>query len=142
MTLNQISIFLENRPGQLAEITQELTEAQINLFALNISEASEYGLIRIIVDDTEKALTVLRENGFLASGTKVISVGVSDKPGGLDPVAKVISDAKINIEYMYSFIIGHESRSAGMIFRVNDTAAAETKLAAKGIQVLSLEDIQ
>ena len=105
MTLNQISIFLENRPGQLAEITEELTEAEINIFALNIAEASEYGLIRIIVDDTDKAMGVLQENGFLATVSKVTSVGVSDKPGGLDAVAKIISAADINIEYMYSMIL-------------------------------------
>ena len=132
MTLNQISIFLENRPGQLAEITEELTEASINIFALNIAEASEYGLIRIIVDDTDKALEVLKENGFLATVSKVTSVGVSDKPGGLDAVAKVISAAEINIEYMYS-MIRQKDGLAYMIFKTSDPEALEKALIAKGI---------
>ncbi len=132
MTLNQISIFLENRPGQLAEITEELMEAEINIFALNIAEASEYGLIRIIVDDTDKALSVLQENGFLASSSKVTSVGVSDKPGGLDAVAKVISEAGINIEYMYS-MIRQKDGLAYMIFKTSDPDALEKALVAKGI---------
>ena len=132
MTLNQISIFLENRPGQLAEITQELTGADVNIFALNIAEASEYGLIRIIVDDTEKALNVLKENSFLASVTKVTSVGVSDRPGGLDAVAKVISEAGINIEYMYS-MIRQKDGLAYMIFKTDDPEKLEKALVAKGI---------
>lgn len=132
MTLNQISIFLENRPGQLAEITEELTAAEINIFALNIAEASEYGLIRIIVDDTEKAMAVLQENGFLATVTKVTSVGVSDKPGGLDAVAKIISAADINIEYMYS-MIRQKDGLAYMIFKTGDPEALEKALAAKGV---------
>lgn len=132
MTLNQISIFLENRPGQLAEITEELTEAEINIFALNIAEASEYGLIRIIVDDTDKAMDVLKENGFLATVSKVTSVGVSDKPGGLDAVAKVISASGINIEYMYS-MIRQKDGLAYMIFKTSDPDALEKALVAKGI---------
>ena len=132
MTLNQISIFLENRPGQLAEITEELTEAEINIFALNIAEASEYGLIRIIVDDTDKALEVLQGNGFLATVSKVTSVGVSDKPGGLDAVAKVISAADINIEYMYS-MIRQKDGLAYMIFKTADPDALEKALIARGI---------
>lgn len=132
MTLNQISIFLENRPGQLAEITEELTEAEINIFALNIAEASEYGLIRIIVDDTDKAMDVLKENGFLATVSKVTSVGVSDKPGGLDAVAKVISASGINIEYMYS-MIRQKDGLAYMIFKTSDPDTLEKALVAKGI---------
>lgn len=132
MTIDQISVFLENRPGQLSEITEELHEAKINMLAINIAEASEYGLIRLIVDDTDKAIEVLRENGFLANITKVTSVGVSDKPGALDAVTKVIADAGINIEYMYS-LLREKDGLAYMIFKTADPAALEKALAKKGI---------
>jgi len=132
MIIDQISIFLENRPGQLAEITGELNEANINMMAINIAEASEYGLIRIIVNDTEKALSVLKENGFLATVSKVTSVGVSDKPGGLNVVASAISEAGLNIEYMYS-LIREKDGIAYMIFKTEDPESLEKALVAKGI---------
>ncbi len=132
MTINQISIFLENRPGQLAEITQDLNDAGINMMAINIAEASEYGLIRIIVDDCDKAESVLKENGFLVTVTKVTSVGVSDKPGGLNDVAKIISEAGINIEYMYS-LLRERDGIAYMIFKTDDPEKLEKVLTSKGI---------
>lgn len=132
MTIDQISVFLENRPGQLAEITEELHEAKINMMAINIAEASEYGLIRLIVDDTDKALEVLKENGFLVQCTKVTSVGVPDRPGALDAVTKIISDAGINIEYMYS-LLRERDGLAYMIFKTADPAALEKALSSKGI---------
>ena len=132
MLIDQISIFLENRPGQLAEITEELNEAGINMLAINIAEASEYGLIRVIVNDPDKAVEVLRENGFLATVTKVTSVGVSDKPGGLNVVASAIAEAGINIEYMYS-LLREKDGIAYMIFKTDDPEALEKALVAKGI---------
>ena len=132
MTIDQISVFLENRPGQLAEITEELHEAEINMLAINIAEASEYGLIRLIVDDSDKALKVLQDNGFLATVTKVTSVGVSDRPGALDAVTKVIADAGINIEYMYS-LLREKDGLAYMIFKTADPALLEKTLSKKGI---------
>jgi len=131
MIINQISIFLENRPGQLSEITDELNEACVNMLAIHIAEASEYGLIRIIADDSEKALKALKENGFLATLSQVVSVSVTDRPGGLNAVAKVIGEAGINIEYMYSMIRERDG-IAYMIFRTSEPEALERALVAKG----------
>ena len=132
MIIHQISVFLENRTGQLADIALALNEAGINMLALNIAEASEYGLIRIIADDGERALGVLKDKGFLATVSPVVSVGVPDRPGGLYAVAKAVGEAGINIEYMYSMIRERDG-IAYMILKTADPEALEKTLVAKGI---------
>jgi len=131
MIIHQISVFLENRTGQLADIAFELNEAGINMLALNIAEASEYGLIRIIADDSDRALTVLKDKGFLATVSPVVSVSVPDRPGGLYAVAKAVGEAGINIEYMYS-MIREKDGIAYMIFKTNDPETLEQTLVKKG----------
>jgi len=142
MSIKQISIFLVNKPGTLKNMTGVLAANNIDMRAISLAETKEYGIARIVVDDVIHAVDILKDADFVTSVNSVIAVEIPDEPGALDKILDVFAAVNVNIEYMYSFIIGHESRSAGMIFRVNDTAAAETKLAAKGIQVLSLEDIQ
>ena len=123
-------------------MTGVLAANNIDMRAISLAETKEYGIARIVVDDVIHAVDILKDADFVTSVNSVIAMEIPDEPGALDKILDVFAAVNVNIEYMYSFIIGHESRSAGMIFRVNDTAAAETKLAAKGIQVLSLEDIQ
>lgn len=142
MSIKQISIFLVNKPGTLKNMTGVLAANNIDMRAISLAETKEYGIARIVVDDVIHAVDILKDADFVTSVNSVIAMEIPDEPGALDKILDVFAVVNVNIEYMYSFIIGHESRSAGMIFRVNDTAAAETKLAAKGIQVLSLEDIQ
>lgn len=142
MSIKQISIFLVNKPGTLKNMTGVLAVNNIDMRAISLAETKEYGIARIVVDDVIHAVDILKDADFVTSVNSVIAMEIPDEPGALDKILDVFAAVNVNIEYMYSFIIGHESRSAGMIFRVNDTAAAETKLAAKGIQVLSLEDIQ
>lgn len=142
MSIKQISIFLVNKPGTLKNMTGVLAANNIDMRAISLAETKEYGIARIVVDDVIHAVDILKDADFVTSVNSVIAMEIPDEPGTLDKILDVFAAVNVNIEYMYSFIIGHESRSAGMIFRVNDTAAAETKLAAKGIQVLSLEDIQ
>jgi hypothetical protein len=142
MSIKQISIFLVNKPGTLKNMTGVLAANNIDMRAISLAETKEYGIARIVVDDVIHAVDILKDADFVTSVNSVIAMEIPDEPGALDKILDVFAAVNVNIEYMYSFIIGHESRSAGMIFRVNDTAAAETKLAAKGIQVLSLEDIQ
>lgn len=142
MSIKQISIFLVNKPGTLKNMTGVLAANQIDMRAISLAETKEYGIARIVVDDVIRAVDILKEADFVTSVNSVIALEIPDEPGALDALLETFASVNVNIEYMYSFIIGHERRSAGMIFRVNDTAAAENKLTARGIQVLSLEDIQ
>ena len=118
--VTQISVFLENRPGTLREATSILSEAGINLRALNIAETSDYGVLRLITEDPERTAEVLREQGFLAARTTVLELQVPDEPGGLDRVLRVIAENGFDIEYMYSIMVS-QGGSAGMIFRVRET---------------------
>lgn len=118
-TTNQISVFLENHPGYLNEIVSVLAKENIDLRALNIAETSDYGLLRLIADDPDKAAEVLSSHGFLYTLSPVGVVWVPDKPGGLSAVLSAIAGANIDIEYMYS-CFSKESGKADMIFRVNN----------------------
>ena len=102
MTIPQISVFLENKAGQLADITHILSENEVNMRALNIAETADYGVLRLIVDDASKASSILLEHGFILTMTPVVGVAVPDTPGGLSKVLGVISDAGMDVEYIYS----------------------------------------
>lgn len=102
----QISVFLENKAGRLAHVTRVLGEAGINIRALSIADTSDFGILRIIVNDPEKAYRILKEADFTVSETEVIAVQVPDSPGGLATVLEQMSDADLNIEYLYAFF-GH-----------------------------------
>lgn len=140
MSVKQISVFLENRPGALKAMTAVLAEHQIDMRAFSLAETSEFGIARIIVDDNDKTTAVLREAGFVHSLTPVIGVALSDTPGGLDSVLQVLSDAQVNIEYMYAFLGGREN-AAYMIFRVADNERASAALADKGIKLVEAEEL-
>ena len=120
MTIHQLSVFLENRAGQLAEITNVLASNNIDLRAINIAETVDYGVVRLIVSNAHEASNILLEHGFILTMTPVVAVAVNDQPGGLASLLKLMSEADIDIEYMYS-IFGHGSGKAHMIFRVADT---------------------
>ena len=102
MTIHQISVFLENRSGQLAEITATLSENHVDLRAISIAETADYGVLRLIVDDAQRASSILLEHGFILTMTPVVAVAVPDRPGGLSQVLGVLSAAGMDIEYMYS----------------------------------------
>lgn len=119
MTIHQISVFLENRAGQLAEITAVLAENGINLRAIHIAETSDYGVLRIIVDRPQQAAAILLEHGFILSMTPVLAVLVADIPGSLSKVLAVLAQEGIDVEYMYS-VFGLVRDQACMIFRVAD----------------------
>ena len=140
MSVKQISVFLENRPGALKAMTGVLAENQIDMRAFSLAETSEFGIARIIVDDVYKTTTVLKDAGFVHSITPVIGVALSDTPGGLDSVLQILADAQVNIEYMYAFLGGKEN-TAYMIFRVADDAKASTALAANGIGLVAPEEL-
>jgi hypothetical protein len=135
MRVEQISIFLENRAGRLAEITRILGEAGINIRALSLADTSDFGILRLIVSDTDKAKTVLRERGFTVGKTNVVAVEVEDRPGGLNRILEILSRENINVEYMYAFV-QHTGENAVIIFRFDDTDAAVKLLLDNNIKVL------
>ena len=128
MTVKQISVFLEKRKGQLNEITKILAQAGINLLALNIAETTEYGIVRIIVDDVAAATDALIGAGMVVKVSDVSRVTISNSVGGLNSALPKIADAGIDIEYMYSMVSG-DSENADMVFKTADSAALEAALA-------------
>lgn len=141
MTVNQISVFLENRPGTLTNMTALLAENGIDMRALSLAETNDFGIVRIIVDDVYKAATVLKDGGFVHKLTPVLAVLIPDEPGGLHRVLEVLTDAGVNVEYMYAFLGGGDVDHAYMIFRVQDTKSACAALGAMGIKLVSQDNI-
>ena len=140
MTIPQISVFLENKAGQLADITGILSENQVNMRAINIAETADYGVLRLIVDDAQKASSILLEKGFILTMTPVVGVAVPDTPGGLSKVLSVISSAGVDVEYMYS-VFGQKDGQACMIFRVADTDGLVAVLSKEGVATVAGEDL-
>ena len=141
MSIKQISVFLENKPGTLKKLTSVMAKNNIDMRATSLAETKDFGIARIIVDDALEAVNTLKENDFVASLTSVLAVEIPDEAGGLDKLLEVFADAEVNIEYMYAFPGRGTSNHAYMIFRVADTKAAEAKLVGKGLKLLSQEDI-
>ena len=139
--INQISVFVENRPGALRSMTAVLKDNGIDMRAFSLAETSDFGIARIIVDDVYKTTTALREANFVHSVTQVLGVALSDTPGGLDAVLRVLADADVNVEYMYAFLGGKRGKEAYMIFRVADNAKASAALAAKGVKQVEQEEM-
>ena len=136
----QISVFLENRAGQLAEITTALADNGIDLRAISIAETTDYGILRMIVDDAQKATATLMDHGFLLSMTPVLVVAVSDQPGGISPVLDTLAEGNIDIEYMYS-LFTHADGKAYIVFRVGDTEKFVSLLATHGITPTTAEEL-
>ena len=141
MSIQQISVFVENRPGALQAMTAVLAENGIDMRAFSLAETSDFGIARIIVDDVYKTTTVLRDAGFVHNVTQVLGVALSDTPGGLDKVLRVLADAGVNVEYMYAFLGGKQGKDAYMIFRVADNAKASAALAAKGVKQVEQQEM-
>jgi hypothetical protein len=140
MNVEQISIFLENKSGRLAEVTGVLSEAGINIRALSLADTADFGILRLIVNDTEKARQVLRDNGFTVEKTRVVAIEVPDKPGGLAKILDTIKDEGINVEYMYAFV-QKSGQNAIVIFRFDELEKAITILQKVGVRTLEGEDL-
>ena len=141
MSVKQISVFLENKPGCLHEMTKALADNNIDMRGLSLAETSEFGIVRLIVDDVLGTATVLKDAGFVNSLTPVLAVAVPNVPGGLNRVLNILADAGVNIEYRYAILAGTKSGDAYMIFRVTDDAKAAATLAANGIRQLEQEEL-
>ena len=142
MSIKQISIFVENKPGALYGLTGVLAQNRVDLRALSLAETSEFGIVRIIVNDVYQATTVLKDAGYVHNLTPVVAVAIPDVPGGLNRVLQVLANANINVEYMYAFLGGTHSDGAYMIFRVADAEAAEQTLAQRNIKTLEQDQVQ
>ncbi len=138
--INQISVFLENRAGQLAETTKLLADSGINLRAISIAETSDYGVLRILVDDSDRAAEILLANGNIISKTPVSVVAVPHRPAGLSDVLNVLTAGNIDIEYMYS-LFNDNSDNAYMVFRVTDATKLRETFENSGIKLLSSSEL-
>ena len=127
MTINQISIFLENRPGQLAGICRALAKADVNIATLSLADSADFGIVRMIVDDHVKGARVLTEAGFAVRETEVVTVTVPDRPGGMAELMEKIDRAGLDIKYSYAYALGHGEKAI-LVFRFNDNAKAEEAL--------------
>ena len=141
MSIKQISVFLENKPGTLLSMTQELAKSKVDMRALSLAETKDFGIVRLIVDNVYDATTVLKDAGFVHSITPVLGVEIPDEPGGLNQVLQVLGEAPVNVEYMYAFLGGKNVDHAYMIFRVQEDKQAAAALMAKGIKLVDQEEI-
>jgi len=140
MKVEQISIFLENKPGGLEKVTRILRDADINIRTLAVADTSDFGIVRIIVNNVETATRILKENGFTVSRTTVVAVEVPDRPGGLHSILEVLAKANVNIAYMYAFV-EKSGENAVMLFRFDEQDKAIDALVKNGINVLPGEKL-
>lgn len=138
--VNQISVFLENRAGQLAEITGILAENNIDLRAISIAETADYGIVRMIADNAEKTTAILLQRGYILSMTPVVVISVPDEPGGLVTILNTLAEGNIDIEYMYS-LFTHIAGKAYMVFRVAEEERFVSLLTKHGITPCTDKDL-
>jgi hypothetical protein len=135
MKLPQLSVFLENRPGSLAEPLRTLATAGINLVSISLADTEQFGILRLIVRDWKKAKAVFEEGGCVVNITEVVAIEVEDRPGGLLQVLQVIEECGVNVEYMYAFTFRKEDKAI-IVFRFEDMDRAIKELAARGINLI------
>ena len=140
MKVQQISLFMENRAGRLAEITRLLADAEINIRALSLADTSDFGILRLIVDKPEHAYKLLKGAGYTTSRTEIVAVEVPDRPGGLAEVLTVLEKGDINVEYMYAFV-ERRPAEAVLVFRFEDADKALHVLQAAGLTVLTEKEV-
>ena len=140
MKVRQISIFLENRSGRLASVLKEVGRAGVNIRALSLADTSDFGILRLIVDNVDKCVKALKDSGHTVSLTEVLAVEVPDHPGGLAGILEKLSAANLNVEYMYAFV-SRATEKAVVVFRFEDVNAAISALKKSGISVLPAETV-
>jgi hypothetical protein len=140
MQIKQLSIFLENKSGRVAEVTKILADAGIDMRALVISDTTDFGILRLIVDQYDKAYSILKENKFTVSLTDVVVVGISDEVGSLASVLQLLNKLGIGIEYMYAFL-NREVGEVAAVLRVEDVNMTIELLLSNNVKVLSKEDL-
>ncbi len=141
MKVLQISIFVENKSGRLAEVTEILAQHEINIRALSLADTADFGILRLIVNDTEKAKKILKDNGFTLSQNEVVALEVPDRPGGLAKILRTLQGKGINVEYMYAFVQKCEG-NAVLIFRFDEIEKAIDALQASGFRIMTGNEVQ
>ena len=141
MKVEQLAVFLENKSGLLAAITRILSDNGINIRALSVADTADFGILRLIVDQTDKAKQVLKDAGFTVGLTDVVAVEVADRPGGLSDVLAVLNQVEINVEYMYAFV-EKSGQNAVIIFRFDDADTAIEVLRNAGTRILSGDEVR
>ncbi|MBE7037388.1 MAG: acetolactate synthase [Ruminococcaceae bacterium] len=140
MSVKQISIFIENKKGSLSEVTKFIAESKINLLALSIADTQDFGILRIITEDADKARDILRDAGYTAVATSVLAAALDDTPGSMANILEILTNADINVEYTYAFM-SHIKDKAYMIFRVDNNDKATKALIDANISVIDQKDI-
>ena len=140
MQIKQLSVFVENTQGRLADITAKIAEANIDIRALSLADTTDFGILRLIVDKPEEAVLILKESGLTVSLTNVIAIGIDDTPGGFAKAVRVLANSDISIEYLYVFV-SRSDNLAYVILRVEDNDKAVKVLTEGGIPVVGQEDI-
>lgn len=140
MHVEQISVFLENKAGRLCEVTRILAESGINIRALSLADTSDFGILRLIVNDSDKAREVLKERGFTVGKTEVVAVEVDDRPGGLHRILDILFRSNVNVEYMYAFV-QQSGDNAVIIFRFDNPEEAVNILQKNGVTVIGGEKL-
>lgn len=141
MAVKQISVFLENKKGRLAEVTTGLSKEKINIRALSLADTADFGVLRIIVDNPDRAVAALKARGFVAQVTEVIAVEVEDRPGGLAHILEVLDEDNVNVEYMYAYV-EKKRDNAIVICRIDDRERALQVLEKHGIATLNAEALK
>lgn len=141
MSVKQISIFLENKPGTLNELTDILASNKLDIRALSLSETEGFGILRIIVDDVVETCSVLKDAGYVCKITPVVIAMIPDETGGLNKVLSILKDANVNVRYMYASLGGKGLHRALMIFKVDNETLAETSLREAGISLIEQTDV-
>ncbi|MBR5248607.1 MAG: hypothetical protein IKV27_06690 [Lachnospiraceae bacterium] len=139
MSVKQISVFIENKKGKLAEVTKYIASHEVNLRALSIADTQDFGILRIICENPDKANEVLKEGGYITTVTDVLATAISDEPGSLAAILEVLSEAGVVVEYTYAFLSA--DKGAYMILRVDENQAAAAALAGAGIKTADQDEL-
>ena len=139
MLVKQVSIFVENKEGKIAQVLNILAKENINVSALSLADTTNFGILRLIVDDPKKAKNILQGEDIIVKVNEVLTVGINDRPGGLAYVLDVLAKANVAIEYMYAFT-GHNKDNATVVFKTNDLEKAYDCLKINNIPLISAED--
>ena len=141
MLIKQISVFVENVPGKLVEVSQILGDNGIDMSALSLADSSDFGILRLIVNDPDKAYQVLRDHAFVVKQCDVIAAVIDDRPGGLTAVLRILAEAKVSVEYMYAFVGNRQDGHAVVVMRTDNEEIAQQALDTHHISTLSPQDI-
>ncbi len=141
MAIHQLSLFLENRPCQLVTVTDILYREGINIRAMSLADTQDFGILRLIVDDADRAKQVLKADNCIVSLTDVVAVAIEDRPGALAAVTKILAEHEVNIEYMYAFVTTSKEYAC-VVLRVNNNDRAEQLLLSAGIRLVTTEDVK